>query len=194
MHNPGIKMESERFKWLFKKFFEKSASLSERDELMQYIQSASKDEIISQMEEAYNLYENRDDFFTRLQRDKMLKAIFSEINDNSNSRKRRFNRNSFIKISNKLSVAAVLIGIVLVLGILFLKKYSESANLKISDTSLPLDIRPGGDKATLTLGDGSVIYLSEIVDGKIAEQSGVVITKTSDGQFLLNFCARLRSL
>src|SRR5690606_2626545 len=47
-----------------------------------------------------------------------------------------------------------------------------------------LDILPGGDKAILTLEDGSIIFLNEIEDGKITEQSGIVISKTNDGQLL----------
>ncbi|TKC62178.1 DUF4974 domain-containing protein [Pedobacter hiemivivus] len=46
------------------------------------------------------------------------------------------------------------------------------------------DIKPGGNKAFLTLADGSKISLTDALDGAVAEQAGVSITKTKDGQLI----------
>ena len=46
------------------------------------------------------------------------------------------------------------------------------------------DLSPGGTKAYLTLANGHRIALSDTTNGKIAIQSGVVITKTGDGQLV----------
>ncbi|UZJ63234.1 FecR domain-containing protein [Sphingobacterium sp. KU25419] len=46
------------------------------------------------------------------------------------------------------------------------------------------DIRPGTDQATLILSDGRRIPLSDAASGKLAEQSGVAISKTADGQLI----------
>ncbi|KIO78196.1 hypothetical protein TH53_04895 [Pedobacter lusitanus] len=46
------------------------------------------------------------------------------------------------------------------------------------------DIHPGGNKALLTLADGSKIILDEASNGAIARQSGCLITKTSKGQLI----------
>jgi transmembrane sensor len=46
------------------------------------------------------------------------------------------------------------------------------------------DIRPGGNKALLTLADGSKIVLDDASNGEIAKQSGCLITKTSTGQLV----------
>lgn len=50
------------------------------------------------------------------------------------------------------------------------------------------DIAPGGDKATLTLADGSVIVLDTIANGHIALQGDASVIKQADGQlqYLLN--------
>lgn len=45
-------------------------------------------------------------------------------------------------------------------------------------------ILPGGNKAVLTLADGKQITLDEAGNGKLAEQSGITITKTKDGQLV----------
>lgn len=44
------------------------------------------------------------------------------------------------------------------------------------------DAVPGGNKATLTLANGSVISLNEAAKGLLVNESGVVISKTSEGQ------------
>lgn len=45
-------------------------------------------------------------------------------------------------------------------------------------------ILPGGNKAVLTLSDGSQIELDDMANGEIAKESGVKITKTADGRLL----------
>lgn len=46
------------------------------------------------------------------------------------------------------------------------------------------DFKPGSNKATLTLADGSTIVLTEAENGALAKQSGVEITKTADGKLV----------
>ncbi len=45
-------------------------------------------------------------------------------------------------------------------------------------------IHPGGNKATLTLGDGSKISLTDASNGVIAKQAGINITKTKNGELI----------
>ncbi|MBB5634573.1 hypothetical protein HDE68_000458 [Pedobacter cryoconitis] len=45
-------------------------------------------------------------------------------------------------------------------------------------------IKPGGDKAILTLANGQKISLTDTATGEIAEQSGIVVTKTAKGQLI----------
>lgn len=51
-------------------------------------------------------------------------------------------------------------------------------------TEYATDLAPGGNKAYLTLSDGRRISLTDAKDSKIAEQSGIKISKTADGQLL----------
>ncbi|WP_406827077.1 FecR family protein [Pedobacter sp. KACC 23697] len=44
------------------------------------------------------------------------------------------------------------------------------------------NILPGGNKAVLTLADGTVVNLDDAKNGQIADQSGIVIRKTKNGQ------------
>ncbi|MBB5637437.1 ferric-dicitrate binding protein FerR (iron transport regulator) [Pedobacter cryoconitis] len=55
-------------------------------------------------------------------------------------------------------------------------------------------ILPGGNKATLTLADGKKITLDEAVNGPLAEEAGIIITKTKDGQLVYTVSARNNKL
>jgi ferric-dicitrate binding protein FerR (iron transport regulator) len=62
--------------------------------------------------------------------------------------------------------------------------YNQNQQVKKSSSSLKLvsrDLPPGGNKAVLTLADGSQISLNDAANGEIAKQAGITITKTSDG-------------
>ena len=55
---------------------------------------------------------------------------------------------------------------------------SPKSNLYISD------VAPGNNVAVLTLADGRKISLNNASNGRLAEQSGIVISKTADGQLV----------
>lgn len=46
------------------------------------------------------------------------------------------------------------------------------------------DVNPGGNKAILTLADGSQISLTDAGNGELARQSGIIVTKTADGHIV----------
>lgn len=54
-------------------------------------------------------------------------------------------------------------------------------------------ITPGGNKAILTLSDGSTIILDHAKNGLLAKQAGVSIQKTSDGKLLYTFAKNVDS-
>lgn len=68
-------------------------------------------------------------------------------------------------------------------GLIFFKNQHEAnaiARLQQEEAS----IQPGGPKAMLTLADGSKISLDEAANGKLANQAGITITKTKEGQLV----------
>ncbi|SMD12465.1 FecR family protein [Pedobacter nyackensis] len=60
--------------------------------------------------------------------------------------------------------------------------YFNTSFLKSSADLVQQDIAPGGNKAVLTLADGRTINLSDAVNGNLAEQAGIAITKNEDGK------------
>ncbi len=57
-------------------------------------------------------------------------------------------------------------------------------NQSVPDIKYANDIAPGKNTATLTLANGKKIILSDAVNGQLAEESGVRITKTAKGQII----------
>lgn len=70
-----------------------------------------------------------------------------------------------------------------VILVLFTAGYFFSTRIRSGNTYAN-DIRPGSNRATLTLANGKVINLSDAVAGKLSEESGVSITKTQNGQIV----------
>jgi ferric-dicitrate binding protein FerR (iron transport regulator) len=54
----------------------------------------------------------------------------------------------------------------------------------VSAVTIKKDIAPGGNKARLTLGDGSIIILDSAGNGKLAEQGKTTIIKSGDGKLV----------
>ncbi|MBE9462144.1 FecR family protein [Dyadobacter subterraneus] len=82
----------------------------------------------------------------------------------------------------RFAVAAVLVLIGIGSYYTVLRKSKQSKN--IASQTLATDAAPGGNKAMLTLADGSVINLNEAGEGQIASQSGININKVTDGQLV----------
>ncbi|WP_052496638.1 FecR family protein [Pedobacter lusitanus] len=60
--------------------------------------------------------------------------------------------------------------------------FNYNTQYKQPVNQLANDVKPGSAKALLTLSNGRTINLDVAADGKIAEQQGVTIAKTADGQ------------
>lgn len=77
--------------------------------------------------------------------------------------------------------AAVLL--MLSAGMYFFKLPAHQPALLTQKEQAP-QILPGGNKATLTLANGKKITLDGADNGQLAEQAGIIITKTKDGQLV----------
>lgn len=69
-----------------------------------------------------------------------------------------------------------------VTGIYLYQKNNSISSVQTKTT----DIQAGKNKATLTLANGTVINLDSATNGELAQQSGLTITKTAEGQILYN--------
>lgn len=82
-----------------------------------------------------------------------------------------------------LRYAAILILVAGTVTWMLVKKAPEPQGQQpLAQQTTPLDIAPGGNKAQLTLSDGTVILLDSAADGTLAQQGNVQVVKQHDGQ------------
>lgn len=131
-----------------------------------------------------------DDFlFTDEKHRDQVRQQLWEVLDNKLALQSAERRNiPFIKRSRLwIQWAAVLI---LVMGgvVLFYlnKPDDQSSGNKKTGLAAEQVIKPGGNKAMLTLADGSVIVLNEKENGILTRQEGTAVSKTEDGQLVYN--------
>lgn len=78
--------------------------------------------------------------------------------------------------------AVASIVILITVGLFFFR--NEQEQLPVRRTHQVVKIVPGGNKAVLTLADGTKISLNDAANGQLANQSGIVVTKAKDGQLI----------
>lgn len=76
--------------------------------------------------------------------------------------------------------AAATIGVLATGAYLFFNKGTKTADSEVVTTYKGEDIKPGTNKATLTLSDGRTITLDEAKDGTLAKEGGSAINKKGD--------------
>lgn len=79
----------------------------------------------------------------------------------------------------RISAAAILL-IALSSGIYFFGQENKSLGVAKKESSN--DIQPGGDKAMLTLGNGTVVVLSNVNKGVLVNEGNIAISKNKEGQ------------
>ncbi|WEK18404.1 MAG: DUF4974 domain-containing protein [Candidatus Pedobacter colombiensis] len=84
---------------------------------------------------------------------------------------------------NWFGMIAIAAAVAIVMGVTTL--------LTLKEVPLPKnyanDVKPGSNKATLTLANGKTINLSDAKNGELAQDQGVKIVKAADGQLLFEF-------
>lgn len=89
----------------------------------------------------------------------------------------------------KAVAAAAAILLVMASGFLYMNGRLSHSNKPVAAVSgntgtLQHDIAPGGNKATLILGDGTKVDLNKATEGKIAAQGNATVNKSGNGQLV----------
>jgi transmembrane sensor len=90
-----------------------------------------------------------------------------------------------INLWYRVSAAAAIL-IFLSIGIYFLGRKNSQVQ---TNTIVKNDALPGTTKATLTLADGQKVILGDKITGRLADQAGVIITKSSNGELIYSLSA-----
>jgi transmembrane sensor len=171
---------SERLTYLFRRYFDKTATVQERDELMRLINDPGSEAIVtSLMEEMYlsgNLATR--DPFAEGTRGKILNAVLGKNSTGSFTDKVvPITRNKFLWVRY---AAAVAIFLCLSAGLYVYINRDSSEQLDLTNSRD--DVRPGGNKAILTLSNGARIVLNDAKDGTLAQQGNASVVKLANGE------------
>lgn len=172
-------MQQERFKELLEKYLDETLLPGEVRELAGFLQNPEYKDWLGQhmdRELTARLYELQPDAEVH----QHIKAYLSQqIEPIPNGRTR------IISIK-KWSWAAAAI-IILAVGYLFytqLDRAQEQLPAMATTDSIPAEIKPGGNRAVLTLGNGQQISLDDAANGRLATDGGVDIDKTGSGEIV----------
>jgi len=110
---------------------------------------------------------------------KLFKAIHDKISAESKPVRRR------VIPLRKIAVAATVMGLLLLSTFLLYNRNTskETANAEVDKRRFKNDVLPGGDKATLTLADGSTVVLDDARNGTLAQQGSSKVIKV-DGKLM----------
>ena len=115
--------------------------------------------------------------------EKLLNSIHQKINFSQKQKKAKLIRMWTLRIA-----AACFVGLVAVSVFWWLKNDSKQPGNQMQANSeyYKTDIPPGGNKALLTLADGSTIILDSAQNGALSTQGNIRIIKLDDGQLAYN--------
>jgi len=171
----NIMMPNKRISDLFQKYFDKTATAEERNELMILINEGNSDkELLELMEGTYQTYVPERNPFVLGKREKMLQQIQTGIAavNQKKTVTTFFHKNGVFKY---IAAASILICI----GIF---AYFLVDNHSTRRQMAKMDFVPGGNKAVLTLSDGSTIVLNGAKNGTLTNQDGIAVNKTQEGE------------
>ena len=178
MRRPSsLYMDENRRTDFLRKFAKSLHSEDEHTEFMSWVRSASPEELGSAMETYRDIADRNPEVSSP---DPLLIARLEARLDAVDARTPKTAH--IISIWYKL-VAAAMVVAVLSAGLYFYNNKAQvQSEFAKKHQAEPADALPGSNIAILTLADGSRISLDDAVNGEIAQQAGIHVTKTADGQ------------
>lgn len=173
-----------RTSYLFKKYYNKTASPQEIKELFQLLKTTSDDELIKLMKEEWENLENADSFFNTGKSQEMLGNILSGEDEDAPNQEIQMNTGrKWSSMFRIISVAAAIL-IIVSSGLYFWPESVLNPIPQIAYAPVFQDVPPGGNKAVLTLADGQTIILDSAENGIIARTESFEVMKTKNGQVI----------
>ncbi|GGH25916.1 iron dicitrate transporter FecR [Dyadobacter endophyticus] len=175
-------MYDERIEILIGKWMDGTLAASEKSELAEWVRLNPDDERIAAiLEDAWQRFEPGQPM-PEAASERILanifpsrETVFADVDEAESTR-------SISWLWPKLAAAALLIGF----GLYWWSGYQAKVEVA-GDKGLKIqlaDIPPGGNKAVLTLGDGSTVVLDSAGNGLLASQGGSSVTQSEKGELV----------
>lgn len=177
-------MSQSKLEELLRRFVEGEISRSEYEQLFDHIRSVSVEdhELNNAVDQVFKSIKSYEDLSAD-DKELLYKNILSSVSAEEKQSAQEYSRSLWYR----LGIAASIF-IALSVGLFYyLDEPAVQPLLTIDQTPKHAPIVPGGNKAILTLSDGSRIILDHAKNGVLANQAGVSIQKTSDGELLYQF-------
>lgn len=174
-----------RLQYLFYRYYNKTTTTQERDELFAIIDAGDRDEELSQLiRQAWDGLNSGEPLFDANKSDAILKSIIT-----SGRADKPKKSGGTVVLWSKIAAAAVMLLFVsfCIQRYIHPKKAEQTQAVVVKHP--PRDALPGGNKAILTLANGKAIILDNAQNGTLAKEGATVVKKTADGQLLYNAAA-----
>jgi transmembrane sensor len=172
-------MIESRLTYLFQAYFNKTATPNERDELMELLAQAENDEQVKTLlAETWQQFKNQSEIFNDSQGEEMLANILQKGTANKQVPVIAAHKWSFSWL--RIAAAAAILFLA-VTGVYLWLKPKQPGQQIAQSKNIPKDAKdaivPGGNKAILTLSDGSNIVLDSTHRGNLAKQGNAKVMK-----------------
>lgn len=147
----------------------------------EYLSGAGSESQRAAVERYYELFSSQDDILEE-QEKQSVNAIGVRLKANIDLQIKNQETKTYSIFQKFTAAAAVLI--TLSTGLYFYNAEKGDKQLVHHNQSKQKDFAPGGSKAVLALADGTQITLNTAKDGILANQKGVAVTKTGDGNLV----------
>jgi len=158
-------MQKEQIEELVRKYFNNTATPQELDQLSAWYRTISLEEV-----EWFATVANEEEILKAA----MLKNIQNQIGEQQNRSTR--------KLWPRIAAAAAVLLVVGAALFFYAQRHLEGS--VATRDLLANDIKPGGNRAYLVLSNGKRVSLTDAANGELAQEAGVEITKTANGQVI----------
>jgi transmembrane sensor len=170
---------SSSLEYLLNRYANKTCTVEEKEELMRLLQESGNDEAVQQLID--KMIEERP--ATHTMPDTTAQAVLQAIFEADETPVVPMETGRVRKIAfGRIAAAAVVLLLVTATGWLWLTRPS-----KTQDTTVAImknDVAPGGNKALLTLANGSTIILDNAANGVVAREGNAKVVKLKNGQLM----------
>jgi len=181
-------MPDQRLQYLFRRWFDKTASEEERAELMALLGNPENDDDLhALLKDAWQRLEADEQVFSRLQSEGMLRQVLGTSGKDEGVAP--VVRRPVITMRRGVAAAAVLL---VIAGGAYFQLFRKGSVEKIAAPVVVkkkerIDVpAPNGNNAILTLGDGSTVVLDSAQNGVLTQQGDAQISKANAGRLVYN--------
>lgn len=163
-------MSEQRLHDLMLRYYNRTATPEEEDELMQLLEADNEDAVKAMMDESWKHSENVPPIYSAARSKALLDTILPT--------------QRIVRMGNGRWWSAAAILLLMMTGGWWLLREHRKGALEAQQHNTV--VQPGSNKATLTLSNGTVITLEDAKNGALSQQGGATIIKLKSGQIAYN--------